>query len=126
MGENKRILLTKTFTFDSAHRLEDYEGKCSRLHGHTYRLEVTVCGSRDYRGMVVDFGEMKDIVEKAVIIDFDHCLLNDVMEENPTAENLCAVIWNRLINVFEEKGLQLFRIVLWETPTSCCTIERMD
>ena len=55
----KSIRITKIFTFDSAHQLEDYEGKCRQLHGHTYKLEVTVKGEMGENGMVFDFSILK-------------------------------------------------------------------
>lgn len=122
----QKFTLTKTFTFDSAHRLEEYEGKCSLLHGHTYKLEVTVSGRRDARGIILDFSEMKKIVEDRVINLFDHSYLNDLMEINPTAENLCAMIWEKLERPFEERNCILERVVLWETPTSSCTMEKVE
>lgn len=124
MKEKRKFILTKAFTFDSAHSLQNYRGKCANLHGHTYRLEVSISGERDDRGLVIDFGEFKEIVNDRVISYFDHKYLNDLLEFNPTAENICGWIWDVLEAVFSERGYTLEKVVLWETPTSCCTIER--
>lgn len=124
MKGKKKFTLTKIFTFDSAHRLLDYQGKCSCLHGHTYKLEVSVTGNRDDRGLVFDFGELKKLVEDRVINIFDHKCLNEILDFNPTAENICEWIWDTLKPLVEEKRCVLEKIKLWETPTSFCTLER--
>lgn len=87
-----RIAVTKEVTFDCAHLLTDYEGKCSNLHGHTYKLQVTLAAfipemntqkkcaeasSWKDCGMVIDFNDLKKSIEKIAISKFDHvCILN--------------------------------------------------
>lgn len=69
----KRFYITKQFTFEMAHALLGYPGKCSNIHGHSYTFEVTVTGERrEESGMVIDFKELKDIVNKTIIEHFDH------------------------------------------------------
>lgn len=76
-----KIRLTKKFQFNAAHFLEGYEGKCSELHGHTYTLYVTVVGEPNTNrqsptfGMVMDFVELKDIVNREVVSRLDHSLI---------------------------------------------------
>ena len=85
------LRLTKQFTFEMAHCLTGYDGPCQNLHGHSYRLEVTVEGEpeRDKnsakQGMVIDFRELKNIVNEVIVSKFDHSVvLSDaVAEENP-------------------------------------------
>jgi 6-pyruvoyltetrahydropterin/6-carboxytetrahydropterin synthase len=89
------MFVTKEFTFDSAHFLTDYYGKCERVHGHTFRLQVTVEGKVQSNGLVVDFVVLKRIVKKHVLDKLDHHLLNDVVE-NPSAERVIVWIWDRL------------------------------
>lgn len=55
----KRVLVSKEFTFDAAHHLHDYEGKCKNLHGHTYRVVLGLSGYTDERGLMIDFGDKK-------------------------------------------------------------------
>ena len=75
------IQITKIFHFEMAHAIHGYEGACKNIHGHSYELHVSVCaanGNRDYipaPGFVVDFSEIKKIVNKTVIEKFDHKLL---------------------------------------------------
>ncbi len=81
MNRTIPIRLTKIFTFEMAHALPGYEGDCKNLHGHSYRLEITVRGLPLHRpghpndGMVMDFKDLKKIVKRAVLDDFDHALL---------------------------------------------------
>lgn len=110
------MLITKKFTFDCAHKLMNYDGKCRNLHGHTYSLFVTIDGSVDEEsGMVLDFGALKDIVSENVIKIFDHSYINDVITQ-PTAENMAIWIWDKL-----HKQLNLHKVELWETPDSFVT-----
>jgi len=76
-----KIRLTKIFHFDTGHALAGYDGKCRNVHGHSYTLEVTVMGepitdpNHVKFGMVIDFGDLKEIVKKYVIDDYDHALV---------------------------------------------------
>lgn len=104
----------KEFTFDAAHWLPNVpEGhKCRRLHGHTYRVRVSVAGDVDpHTGFVIDFGDLKAKV-KPLIDQLDHSLLNDIVI-NPTAENITNYLWECLSGQFN-----LTSIETWETPTS--------
>ena len=108
-----RTSVTRVFTFEAAHQLPWHDGKCQRLHGHSYRLEVTVTGPVREDGMVIDFAELKTVVDRAVIDRYDHQYLNDFFE-NPTAEVVAAEVWKSL----EAAGLGITRIRLWETQDS--------
>jgi 6-pyruvoyltetrahydropterin/6-carboxytetrahydropterin synthase len=108
-----RTSVTRTFTFEAAHQLPWHEGKCRNLHGHSYRLEVTVEGPVGPQGIVVDFAAIKEVVERDVIAAYDHRYLNDLLD-NPTAELLATEIWK----VIEAADLAVARIRLWETADS--------
>jgi len=124
---NKRNLnITKIFTFDSAHHLMDYEGKCKNIHGHTYKLEVTLKGPVEKSGMVIDFHDMDRIVEDEVISYVDHKYLNDIFDFNPTCENIALWIWDKLDDFFKDMACSLEKVLLWETPTSFVTLEKKD
>ena len=121
------VTVTKVFRFEASHKLPDYVGKCHKLHGHSYKLEVTVTGSitptGSKSGMIVDFNDLKDIVNKEVIGKYDHSYLNDFFP-NPTAEIMVSHIGRTLIkalNVFNyntTKDLKLVVVKLWETDSS--------
>lgn len=101
----------RRFDFEAAHRLPDHPGKCRELHGHSFRLVVTVERPVDpASGLAVDFTELKRVVRETVIDRVDHTYLNDVID-NPTAENLVVWIWARL----REALPGLVEIELFET-----------
>ena len=111
------MLISKVFKFDSAHKLPYQSGKCSKLHGHTWKLVVTLEGEVKKEGIVIDFKELKEIVNQRVIDKIDHEYLNDIME-NPTCENLLLWIEQQLADV---SGLK--RLRLYESDASFCEIE---
>jgi 6-pyruvoyltetrahydropterin/6-carboxytetrahydropterin synthase len=108
--------VTRVFTFEAAHQLPWYPGKCQRLHGHSYRLEVTVEGPIRPDGMVVDFAELREIVDRDIVDRYDHQYLNDFLD-NPTAELLAQEIWK----LIEAAQLSITRLRLWETAN--CMVE---
>ena len=125
-----RVLATKIFTFDSAHYLPEHDGKCANIHGHTYKLEITIerVGSGSLieegpaAGMVMDFSIVKQIVEQRVIEQLDHRLLNDVVNYRPTAELMVVDIAQQLNFFLIPNGAQVVKAVLYETPTSFATV----
>ena len=123
-NEGAIVSVTKEFTFDSCHQLKEYVGACARLHGHTYKLQVTVEGELDKIGMVVDFKELKAYVDGMIIKSLDHYNLNDKLWFNTTAENMVVYFFELLskffIEVSEREGryIALTEVKLWETPTS--------
>jgi len=119
------VVIRKHFRFEAAHVLPHHPGKCSRLHGHSYRLEVAVRGPLQEhgpaQGMVLDFDEISELVRPLVVERLDHASLNDVLS-NPTAEHIAFWIWDALA----EKLPQLDEIVVWETPTACAVVRAED
>jgi len=122
----KVALITKIFRFEAAHHLPGHHGKCARLHGHSYRLEVTIHGpikdapGESDHGMVMDFGHLSHMVKNSVIERLDHQDLNAVTGLHTTAENLAHWIWGELTANGLSEAL-LYRIRLWETDS--CFVE---
>lgn len=114
-----RTRVTRSFSFEAAHQLPWHQGRCRRLHGHHYRLEVTVEGPLDHNGVVIDFSDLAEVVEAEVVGRFDHRYLNDLID-NPTAELVAAEAWKSL----EGAGLELVSLRLWETPESAVELLR--
>src|SRR5258705_8270725 len=99
------------FHFCAAHRLPNHPGLCKNLHGHNYKLVVRCEGPLDPQGgMVIAFFTMKKVVGERVITKVDHTDLNGIIE-NPTAENICAWIWDALAGALP----RLAEIILYET-----------
>lgn len=117
--------VSKVFSFDSAHFLPSYHGKCETLHGHTYRLVVTVAGVPDAEGMVIDFILLKKIVQEEVLSVLDHSLLNDILPQ-PTAENIAKWVWHRISEKVRRDRAALFEVEVWETPTSYVRVRSED
>ncbi|HEY5257564.1 MAG TPA: 6-carboxytetrahydropterin synthase QueD [Candidatus Baltobacteraceae bacterium] len=117
--------IRKHFHFEAAHVLAFHPGKCARMHGHSYRLEVAISGplheSGPATGMVEDFDTIATIVRREILDVLDHITLNDEIE-NPTAEHIVQWIWRRLLAHLP--GLD--ELVLWETPTSSAVLRRGD
>jgi len=92
--------LTRTYEFQAAHLLPRVAvtHKCSQLHGHSYRVSVTIEGPVDTgTGMVIDFADVDAVVGSVITSELDHRYLNEVDGlENPTTENLAMWLWERL------------------------------
>lgn len=111
------LLVTKDFTFDAAHNLPRYVGKCERLHGHTFKLRVTIKAPLDtWSGMAFDFTALKRAVDERVVKILDHAYINEIVP-NPSAEFIAIWVWRRLAD------LPLHEIHVWETPTSFVTYQ---
>ncbi len=112
----------KEFTFEAAHRLPNApEGhKCTRLHGHSFRVEVHVSGPLgDETGWIIDFAEIKRAFEP-LYDQLDHRYLNEIDGlENPTSENIACWIWQRLKPALPS----LTKVVVRETCTTGCNYE---
>lgn len=134
-----KIRLTKEFDFETAHALDGYEGKCKDIHGHSYHLRVTVigepkdnCGLSDC-GMVVDFGDIKNVVRTYVYNEFDHRLIlrkdsrfkgiesnNErvrYVDYQPTCENMLIEIVG-ILKLHLPSEVQLHNVFLRETGNS--------
>ena len=105
--------------FDAAHKLVGYKGKCSRLHGHTWKVEVFVVGKElDTTGLLVDFELLKEKLRE-ITDKLDHSFLNDSKEVgNPTSENISRYIFQNLRD--SPKNVRLEKVRVWESTNSWC------
>lgn len=109
----------RVFDFEAAHRLPNHPGKCRNLHGHSYRLVVTVDRPVDgATGMAIDFSDLKSVVRREAVDRLDHVFVNELIE-NPTAEAMAAWIWEKLAGPLPG----LVEVELWETR-NCAVIYR--
>ncbi|ADU91809.1 6-carboxytetrahydropterin synthase QueD [Taylorella equigenitalis] len=138
--------VVKTFNFDIAHLLDGHDGKCKNLHGHTYRLEVEVAGpvieDGPKKGMVIDFADLKSVVDDLIIARMDHAFLYDSTNERETAIAQLLEGWNmktypfkhrttaenisrHIFDLLRERLEGVNRVRLWETPSSYseCTFD---
>tara|TARA_B100001029_G_C15046593_1_gene447586 strand:+ start:769 stop:1218 length:450 start_codon:yes stop_codon:yes gene_type:complete len=136
----KQIRITKVFKFEMAHALHGYDGLCKNIHGHSYRLWVTIRGhvldekGHKKNGMLLDFGILKKIIKDEIILKYDHSLVlngqsphKDIdfsafekvffLPYQPTSENLVIDFANSIKDKLPEE-IQLYKVVLSETATS--------
>jgi len=103
--------------FSSAHRLREYEGKCSSLHGHNWKVRLTVRATElDRRGITMDFGKLKKLLA-SLLSRFDHTDLNQVApfdEINPTAENIARTVFELAAGELPA-GVEVDRVTVWES-----------
>lgn len=122
-GDFLMYLLTVKEDFDAAHRIVGYPGKCDKLHGHCWTVEVSVAGNQlDELGMVVDFKYLKAQVRDILNI-YDHRYLNelpDFSDMNPTAENIASAIYRRVAERLGN-GAKVKQVTVWESPGSSVT-----
>ena len=119
------MYLCREFKFDAAHNLVNYHGKCEKLHGHTYKLAVTLKGFPDAEGMVIDFVELKAIVREKVLSKLDHAYINDVVPQ-PTAEYTAKWIFKELDGALLRNNCSLWSVKVWETANSSAECFRED
>lgn len=127
---HKRVMVSKEFTFDSAHHLHCYEGKCKNLHGHTYKVIFGISGFVDDRGLMIDFGDIKEIWKNEIEIFLDHKYLNETLPPmNTTAENMVVWIYEKMQESLQNRieqydGARVEFVRLFETPTSYAEARR--
>lgn len=137
------LTVTKEFTFDCAHMLSGHRGLCKNVHGHTYKMHVTVARTdddTDYEGLVIDFKDLKKLVNDEIINRFDHSFIAWVdgnkaeqtiahvldklgmrivyVNYRPTAENMAKNFFKHLNSILNRGPYEVISIKVWETPTS--------
>lgn len=126
-----RWTLTKDFLFEAAHQLHGHDGKCARLHGHSFKLTVFVSGynlqkTGPQRGMLMDYGHISGIVKPIVDEFLDHHFLNETLQcDAPTSEFLARFLFYLLAPRFTEVSneVELSALRIAETCTSGCLFQ---
>lgn len=144
--------ITRRLEFDAGHRIPNHKSKCRHLHGHRYAIEITLAGERieasgtSNEGMLMDFSDVKAIVQKLIIEPWDHAFLvyagdqpvasfldslpdHKTVKLNfiPTAENLAAEAFRLLDSAYQDtygNNLRLQRVRIYETPNNWADAER--
>ena len=108
-------------SFAAGHALRNYRGKCENVHGHNYRVQITVAGEQlDETGLLVDFIEVKRLMGQAVEY-LDHRFINDLPpfdEINPSAENIAKYFYDQVSGGLGAGGVRISKVKVWETDTS--------
>jgi len=110
-------------TFASGHALRGYRGKCENVHGHNYRVQLTLAGPElDSTGLLVDFVEVKKLIQ-GVVGYLDHRFINDLPpfdKLNPSAENLAKYFYDEICRKLSN-GVELRQVTIWETDITSAT-----
>jgi len=110
--------------FAAAHQLRGYKGLCEKLHGHNWRVQVTVASDKlNDIGIVVDFHDLKEALNETVST-LDHSFLNDLFpftEKNPSSENIAKWIYESLKNKADDENYDISSVTVWESETASAT-----
>ena len=116
--------ITVTTHFSGAHRLRHLHGQCEKLHGHNWKIMVSVTSKRlNKEGVIIDFKILKKKVEK-VLTQVDHTYLNELpyfLRREPSSENIARYIFERMMEELKGQPATLQKVSAWETETACAT-----
>ncbi len=108
--------ITTETSFSAAHRLKNYQGPCENLHGHNWLVRATVrCSELDAAGIGIDFKILKNHL-KTIVNQFDHKDLNEVLDLNPSSENIARFIFGQLKAALASWNGNVVRVEVQETP----------
>jgi len=110
--------------FSSAHQLRGYKGKCEALHGHNWKVQVTVGAERlNEIGLALDFHDLKAITNE-IVSNLDHGMLNEIFpftEINPSSENIARWVYESLKKKVDRDGIEVSSVTVWESDTASAT-----
>ncbi len=116
--------ITVEYSFAAGHALRGYHGKCENIHGHNYKLEVTLCGNKlNSIGLLMDFADLKGVI-KEIVKGVDHQFLNDLPpfdQLNPSAENMARYFFDEIQSRLRASEARVKRVKVWETDTTSAT-----
>lgn len=116
--------LTVETNFSAAHQLRGYKGKCERMHGHNWKVQVHVVAAKlDELDLAIDFHELKRLTNETVS-SLDHSLLNDLFpftEKNPSSENIAKWIFDNLKKKVNKGSVNLSAVTVWESESASAT-----
>jgi len=111
-------------SFSAAHNLRGYRKKCEKLHGHNWKVRVGIRGGElDRTGMLIDFTEVKDYLER-ILEKLDHKYLNEILHfkvTNPTSENIARFIYTELKALLKGSRYGVNKVTVWESDTTSAT-----
>jgi 6-pyruvoyltetrahydropterin/6-carboxytetrahydropterin synthase len=110
--------------FSSAHQLRGYKGKCERVHGHNWKVQVYILAERlNEIDITIDFHDLKKMTEE-IVGQLDHSFLNDIFpftEKNPSSENIAKWIYDSLRKRIDNDDISLSAVTVWESETASAT-----
>lgn len=113
--------LTVVTQFAAAHQLRKFRGKCEKLHGHNWRIEVSLTGEKlNNAGVLIDFKEIKEATDR-ILEELDHSFLNELpkfKDQNPSSENIAAYIFEKLGSTLNNNQIKVTRVTAWESDSA--------
>jgi 6-pyruvoyltetrahydropterin/6-carboxytetrahydropterin synthase len=110
--------------FAAAHQLREYEGGCERLHGHNWKVEVFISGSKlKENGLLMDFKVIKEKTGK-ILDELDHRFLNDLeafSSLNPSSENIARHVFTSLSRELNSEDIRVTKVTAWESESACAS-----
>lgn len=113
--------------FAAAHQLRNFGGKCEQLHGHNWKVEVTIRGEDlNDEGLLIDFQELRDTTN-GILEGLDHSFLNELpafKDQNPSSENIAVHIFKELRNRLNDNHIDITKVTAWESDSACASYIR--
>jgi 6-pyruvoyltetrahydropterin/6-carboxytetrahydropterin synthase len=113
--------------FAAAHQLRNFRGKCEQLHGHNWKVEVTLQGEGlNHEGVLIDFQELRDMTN-GILDELDHSFLNELpafKDQNPSSENIAAYIFKELCDRLNDNPAVVTKVSAWESDSACASYIR--
>ena len=107
--------------FAAAHQLRIFRGKCEKLHGHNWRIEVSLAGDKlNDGGLLIDFGEVKEATD-GILEELDHSFLNELPQfedQSPSSENIAAYVFEKLSSKLNNKRIRVTKVTAWESDSA--------
>lgn len=113
--------LTVIRQFSAAHQLREFRGNCERLHGHNWKVEVSLTGEElNDAGLLIDFKEVKEATDRT-LEELDHSFLNELphfRDQNPSSENIAAYIFEKLSSTLNSNQIKVTKVTAWESDSA--------
>ena len=113
--------LTVIRQFSAAHQLREFRGNCERLHGHNWKVEVSLTGEElNDAGVLIDFKEVKEATDRT-LEELDHSFLNELphfRDQNPSSENIAAYIFEKLSSTLNSNQIKVTKVTAWESDSA--------
>ena len=110
--------------FAAAHQLRDFRGKCEKLHGHNWKIEVSLAGDKlNDAGLLIDFNELKDATNR-ILEELDHSFLNELpqfKDQNPSSENIATYVFEQLSSTLNNNNIKVTKVTAWESDSARAT-----
>lgn len=107
--------------FAAAHQLRNYTGKCEKLHGHNWKVEVILKGEKlNNTGLLIDFKEVKEATDR-ILEELDHSFLNELpqfKDQNPSSENIAVYIFENLSSKLNNNQIKISKVTAWESDSA--------